>query len=125
MHNCIISLASNYRQEENLAEARQRLSQVLLECRFTRELQTEPFRSSRPELYVNQLLYAKTQLDAMQLVRLLKELELAMGRTAEARSQGIVGIDLDLMLFDETRYHLRDWERPYILALLNEPVVEL
>ena len=125
MHNCIISLASNYRQEENLAEARQRLSQVLLECRFTRELQTEPFHSSRPELYANQLLYAKTQLDAMQLVRLLKELELAMGRTAEARSQGIVGIDLDLMLFDETRYHLRDWERPYILALLNEPVVEL
>ena len=40
-----------------------------------------------------------------------------MGRTAEDRRLGIVRIDLDLLQYDDTRFHLRDWERPYVKLL--------
>lgn len=41
-----------------------------------------------------------------------------MGRTQEDRTAGIVRIDLDLLQYDNDRYHLRDWERDYIKKLL-------
>ena len=50
----------------------------------------------------------------------LKEMEKEMGRTPEEREQGIVRIDLDLLLFDQQRYHERDWERDYIRRLLDD-----
>ncbi len=46
MHSCIISLAANCNQKENLAEARQRLGQILFDVQYTRELWTKPVSSS-------------------------------------------------------------------------------
>jgi len=133
MHNCIISLAANCQQEENLTEARQRLCQILFSPSYTEAIWTEPFGSGRGNhisplspldfqrdgLYLNQLVYAQTSFSAEQLIATLKEIECAMGRTQEDRQKGIVRIDLDLMQYDLDRYHLRDWDRPYIQALLR------
>jgi 2-amino-4-hydroxy-6-hydroxymethyldihydropteridine diphosphokinase len=46
-----------------------------------------------------------------------------MGRTAQQREKGIVTIDLDLMEHDGVRYHLEDWQRPYIKMLLESKIV--
>ena len=119
-HSCIISLAANCNQEENLAEARRRLSQILFSPTYTEAIWTEPFKHPDSPLYLNQLVYAKTNLNAEELECELKTIEHAMGRTAEDRKQGIVRIDLDLMQHDDVRYHLRDWERPYIQKLLKK-----
>ena len=35
------------------------------------------------------------------------------------RRHGIVPIDLDLLLYDDERFHLQDWERSYIKDLLK------
>ena len=85
-----------------------------------------PFGGGRGEagglavcLYLNQLVEADTDLDASQLVQQLKQLELSLGRTPEMRSQGLVPIDLDLLQHDDQRYHLRDWQRPYVQQLLQ------
>ncbi len=132
-HSCIISLAANCNQEKNLAEARSRLSKILFSAKYTAELWTQPITSSNQDSrhapdssanclsqppYLNQLVYARTRLSIGTLERRLKETERMMGRTAEARQQGIVCIDLDLMQYDDVRYHLRDWERPYIQQLI-------
>ena len=123
MHRCIISLATNCNQEENLREARQRLGQILSDTSYTKELWTQPFRSKCTYLYLNQLAYAETSLSVNQLEETLKRIEMEMGRTAEDRQHGIVRIDLDLLLFDHERYHLHDWERPYIQELLRSQEV--
>ena len=122
MHRCIISLASNQHQKENLAEARRRLSQILQSADYTEELWTEPEGSScRPgsPLYLNQLVYAFTALSVDELQAALKDLERSMGRTDDDRRAGVVRIDLDLMQCDDVRYHLRDWNRRYIQDLLR------
>jgi 2-amino-4-hydroxy-6-hydroxymethyldihydropteridine diphosphokinase len=69
-------------------------------------------------MYLNQLVYATTALEVEELIEALKAIERQMGRTAEDRRQGIVRIDLDLMQYNDERHHLRDWERPYIKALV-------
>ena len=127
MHSCIISLAANTHQKENLAEARERLGQILFDIDYTTELWTEPFKAKEnkeavtQELYLNQLAFAHTQLSVEELVKALKETEKNMGRNDSERQLGIVCIDLDLMQYDQTKHHLRDWERPYIKELLNTP----
>lgn len=135
MHSCIISLAANCNQKENLAEARQRLGQILFDVQYTRELWTKPVGSSVSTLtparqeenpseckYLNQLAYAHTELECDKLEQALKAMEREMGRTDADRRQGIVRIDLDLMKYDDTRHHTQDWERPYITELLRQEI---
>jgi 2-amino-4-hydroxy-6-hydroxymethyldihydropteridine diphosphokinase len=127
IHNCIISLASNCCQEENLAEAQRRLSEILFSASYTEAIWTEPFKSSNlsplsslhSPLYLNQLVYAQTSLTVDELQARLKQMECEMGRTADDRAKGIVRIDLDLLQYDSNRYHLRDWNRPYVQQLLR------
>ena len=128
-HEVIISLASNCDQEQNLSHARLCLERVLSVCRFTETIWTEPISSHLPPLtshpspptpkYLNQLLRAKSAFPAAALQQYLKSVERHLGRTDEDRRQGIVRIDLDLLQHDGQRYHLADWERPYVQALIN------
>ena len=140
MHSVLISLASNHEQEKNLSEAREALAQVLISPVYTSAIWTEPYNShsthlspltcgqkqeSAPtplasHLYLNQLVSAQTHLDCDELNGRLKEIEKAQGRNDEARRQGLVPVDLDLLQYDQQRFHLRDWQRPYIQQLLPE-----
>ncbi len=117
-HKVLISLASNFEHEANLSEARRRLSALFLTREYSDAIWTEPVNAKRDGLYLNQLLLASTRLSVKRLSELLKQMEHKMGRTADDRRQGIVRIDLDLLLYDDHRYHEPDWERPYVKKLL-------
>ena len=117
-HSVVIALASNQDQEDHLHEAQQRLGHLLTVHRFTEAIWTDPIRATRPCRYLNQLLYAETEMTCDELEQALKQMEREMGRTPEDREKGIVPIDLDLMRYDDQRYHLPDWERDYIKKLL-------
>ena len=118
LHHIIISLASNYHQEANLETARTSLTQLLTEVHFTSAIFTEPINSLRSEPYLNQLCSGTTALGANLLSEVLKETERRQGRTHN--EDGIVTIDLDLLEYDDQRFHLRDWERTYVKNLINE-----
>ena len=142
MHNVLVLLASNYRQEQHLSQARKALAQVLSSCCYTEAIWTEPEGSTTPNgqpegsvtpndpsegsaarvserpLYLNQLLSARTDLDADSLVQRLKQIECELGRNDGMRRQGLVPIDLDLLQHDGQRYHQRDWQRSYVQRLL-------
>ena len=121
MAHVLISLASNHEHEKNLREARLRLEHVLSSSVFTSELWTKPVGTAHAPgtNYLNQLVSAETTLDSDHLEAFLKETELAMGRTADMRRQGLVPIDLDLLLHDGRRFHHHDWQRSYIRQLLE------
>jgi len=124
MHHVLISLASNYQAEEHLCEARTALTEILSSPVYTQEIWTEPEGSKGnlsddKALYLNQLVSADTSVNADELNHCLKEIEQKLGRTAECRQRGIVTIDLDLLQHDDTRHHLRDWDRSYVRRLLK------
>ena len=117
-HNIIISLASNINQEANLEAARVQLTQLLSEVHFTSAIFTEPIGTLHREPYLNQLCRGTTAFGMNLLSEVLKETEKRLGRTHN--EDGIVTLDLDLMEYDGERFHIRDWERPYIKNLINE-----
>jgi len=121
VYDVIISLASNNQQEQNLHKAQAILAQILSEPYFSDAIWTKPFGidDASVPLYLNQLVFAKTQLTAEQINVRLKEIESQLGRTQEQKKKGIVSIDLDLLQHNNTKFHLSDWERPYIKQLIK------
>ena len=113
-HSVVISLASNRFQKQNLLKARKCLGQVLSSIIFSDELWTQPIGNQRTDMYLNQLAIGTTTLQLDQLNTQLKAIETDFGRNENKRALNIVPIDLDVMSFDDVRYHLRDWERPYM-----------
>ena len=117
-HHIIISLASNFNQEANLEAARAQLTQLLTEAHFTSAIWTEPINSLRSDPYLNQLCKGTTAFGFNLLNEVLKETEKRQGRTHN--EDGIVTLDLDILQYDDEKFHLRDWTRNYIKDLINE-----
>lgn len=120
MHKVLISLASNIHHEENLDAARQAVSRFLNDVTFTSILWTKPINTPNPSPYLNQLAAGATELTIEELENKLKDAEIQIGRTDDERRKKIVPADLDILMFDETKYHLRDWDRPYVKELLEQ-----
>jgi 2-amino-4-hydroxy-6-hydroxymethyldihydropteridine diphosphokinase len=118
LHEVIISLASNENQEENLAKAKEQLTQLMAEVHFTSAIWTDPVNTSRKEPYLNQLCKGTTTFGEGLLCEVLKETEKRIGRVHN--EDGIVAIDLDLLEYDGQRHHLRDWNRDYVKNLISE-----
>lgn len=117
-HHIIISLASNFKQEANLEAARAQLTQLLTEAHFTSAIWTEPINSLRSDPYLNQLCKGTTAFGFNLLNEVLKETEKRQGRTHN--EDGIVTLDLDILQYDDEKFHLRDWSRNYVKDLINE-----
>ena len=131
LHHIIISLASNFNQEANLEAARTALTLLLTEAHFTSAKWTKPFgvidhgplgsaawHRQECSMYLNQLCQGTTAFGPNLLSEVLKETEKRQGRTHN--EDGIVTLDLDLLQYDDQRFHLRDWERSYVKDLINE-----
>lgn len=117
-YDVIISLASNVNQKANLEQARQLLSGIVHNPKFTQEKWTEPINTSCKNLYLNQLCKGSIEVSSDLLNIVLKETEQRLGRQQNAEK--LVTIDLDLLLYDNQKYHLKDWDRSYIKDLLEE-----
>lgn len=120
MKKIIIVLGSNHEQEKNVGFAMNQLSQNFPGVRFSRLLWTEPIGMENSPRFVNALAIAFTDLPEPTVVSVLKGIERQCGRTKEEKSQGIVKLDLDLLLYGDTRRKEEDWERDYVKQLLGE-----
>jgi 2-amino-4-hydroxy-6-hydroxymethyldihydropteridine diphosphokinase len=113
-HKVIIALGSNYLQAVHIRWASERLAQLLDDCHYSRMLWTADVKGSG-KWYMNRLVAGSTTLSAEQLQQLLKETETETGRSHER-----VTIDLDLMQYDNLRYHEKDWQRKYVTDIIND-----
>lgn len=113
MANVLIALGSNYHQSAHIQWASQRLAALMANVTLSPVLWT-PDIHGRGLWYMNRLLRARTMLSPTQLTALLKQIEQETQRTKQH-----VTIDLDLMQYDDQRFHLDDWQRPYIQNLID------
>ena len=114
MSQVMIALGSNRQQALHIAWVSQRLSAILDNVRFSRKLWTEDIHGTGI-FYMNRLAVGTTMLSPEALQQVLKTIEADLGRNSHR-----VTIDLDLMLYDQERYHERDWPRPYIQRLIPD-----
>ncbi|MCR5512188.1 MAG: 2-amino-4-hydroxy-6-hydroxymethyldihydropteridine diphosphokinase [Prevotella sp.] len=113
-HAVVISLGSNSRQAVHIRWASERLSYLLDDCRLSRMLWTPDIKGTG-KWYMNRVVAGYTTLSVDELQQLLKQTESEAGRTREE-----VTIDLDLLQYDEQRYHEKDWQRPYVSLIIND-----
>lgn len=114
MHRVIIALGSNRLPAAHIQWASERMGSLLENVRFSRKLWTEDTHGTGI-YYMNRLVAANTTLSMDEIQQELKAIEAATGRSRQH-----VTIDLDLMLYDEQRFHERDWSRPYIQQLIPD-----
>lgn len=114
MHQVLISIGSNNVQSAHIHWASGRLSFLLRKIRFSRLMWTPDIKGTG-RLYMNRLATGVTELTAEEIINRLKEVEDETGRSKER-----VTIDLDLLQYDQNRYHLRDWSRPYVTELIDK-----
>ena len=114
MSHVIIALGSNTLQQAHIQWASQALATLLSDIKTSRVIWTPDIKGSG-QWYLNRLVAGCTLLSKEQLEQQLKALEQRAGRTRQR-----INIDLDLMMFDQEKLHLRDWPRPYIQNLLPD-----
>lgn len=116
----VIVLGSNHEQEKNVGEAMRELTSAFPDIAFSRMLWTEPIGMEDSPQFVNAIGIAMTEMEKEDVVRILKGIERHCGRTKEDKLQGIVKLDLDLLLYGDIRYKETDWEREYVKQLMRE-----
>ena len=116
----IIAIGSNTDAEKNIDRAEKLLGEAFGRLHLTRRLWTDPIGEKTGNQYLDCLAYGYTQLEVDEVVAAIKSIEKTIGRAPEDKSQGIIKIDLDLLLHGRTKHHIRDWEFPYIKELSKE-----
>lgn len=113
MHDVLVAMGSNYIQSAHIQWASDSLSLYLDNMRFSQILWTQDIHGTGV-WYMNRLAWGQTSLSVKELEQKLKQIEQDSRRTVEQ-----VTIDLDILQYDQQRYHLRDWTHPYVLQLLD------
>lgn len=75
----------------------------------TSKIYTSPCYNGHNRPYVNAVVSGTTQLSKEMFNLKLKEYEYKSGRTEEARNQGIVPIDIDIVIWDGEIIRMRDY----------------
>ena len=116
-HSVLISIGSNTNGKKQMALARKVLTETFTDVRFTRTLTSLACPGNG--VYSNMLAQFTTEISEAELVKILKRLECEMGDSEQQRNKGMVMMDLDILRYEDTKRHLRDWDRPYIKRLLR------
>jgi 2-amino-4-hydroxy-6-hydroxymethyldihydropteridine diphosphokinase len=117
-HKVVVAIGSNSHQEENLQKAKTLIEQRFTEAEFSPTLWTKPIGMDS-DMFLNALAVFTTAHDIERTTEELKEIEAECGNTEKKREEGIVSMDLDILLFDKEKRHNDDWSRPYIKKLLE------
>jgi 2-amino-4-hydroxy-6-hydroxymethyldihydropteridine diphosphokinase len=135
----VLSLGSNLGDRDfYLAAARQLLELRVGEpTRLSPVIETKSWGYDSSD-YLNQVVEYETELEPMELLRVLKEIEVALGRPAESKTKPGTQdykdrtIDIDILYYEDVEMnmpeltipHPRIQERPFILDLLDKLKIE-
>lgn len=113
-HSCLLCLGSNYERHIHMEVARKALEQHFPNIRFGEEMETEAIGEKFFSPFSNQLAKFETNLDFDSIRCILKEIEHLNGRMLEDKSQGIVKLDIDILIYDSQIIKEQDLKRDFI-----------
>lgn len=120
MHKIILSVGTNFNYEQNAKLVKEKLTEEINEIQFSENLLTEPIGEIKSNGKVlNFLVYGFTEKEVEQLVSILKQIEAQCGNTKFLRDEGKIAMDIDLLKYDNQRFHESDWTRDYIVKLMK------
>lgn len=118
MHKIILALGSNHEAKVNIELALNLLSKSIKIIQSTPSYNNESTEFPI-SIFTNKILVCETELTYEILNKELKHIETECGRNNYAKNTGIIPLDIDILLYDNNRYHINDWDKPYIKYLLT------
>ncbi|MCH5245593.1 MAG: 2-amino-4-hydroxy-6-hydroxymethyldihydropteridine diphosphokinase [Muribaculaceae bacterium] len=110
----VISIGSNSDDRSQKVElAIEFLREILRDTHVSTVYESEAFNHNDKAPYTNAVVVGKTVITMETLNLSLKEFETQSGRDSTARANGIVPIDLDIVIWDGRIIRNDDFERPY------------
>ena len=113
-HTCILCLGSNFYRIAHMAYAQRELKKHFPAIRFSEEMETEAIESRFLSPFSNQVASFETTLSSEEVRAILKQIERDLGRLPEVKSQGVVRIDIDLLMYDDCVLKPADLERDFV-----------
>ena len=120
LHTCLLCMGSNIEPSSCLSAARSALLSHFPSIRFSKEMVTEAIGSGFLSPFHNQVARLTTPLSAEEVRAILKGIEQAQGRLPEDKANGIVKLDIDLLVYDETVLKAKDLEREFVIRGMEE-----
>lgn len=110
---CTISLGSNsYDREEKIKKSIDALSQYLGNPQVSSVYET-PAHNGKDMPYLNAVIHGSTTHPVDEIVGHLKHMEKEAGRSAELKKEGIVPLDLDLIIYNNYILRPEDFQKHY------------
>ena len=119
-HTCLLCLGSNLDGAIRLSAARSALLSHFPDIRFSQEMVTEAIGTGFLSPFHNQVARLTTSLDAESVRAILKGIEQTQGRLPEDKANGIVKLDIDLLVYDDCVLKPKDMEREFVKIGLEE-----
>ena len=113
-HTCILCLGSNFYRIAHMAYAQRELKKHFPTIRFSEEMETEAIGSRFLSPFSNQVASFETTLSSEEVRAILKQIERDLGRLPEEKPQGVIRIDIDLLMYDDCVLKPADLERDFV-----------
>lgn len=118
MNKVLLSIGTNEDRESNLTLCHQFLDNIFTDICYSGTSVTMPYGTTYKNDFLNQLAIIYTDKDKEEVKCLLKSIEKDMGRNNADKKHGIVKIDIDLVIWNNTILKPEDFKRSYIADLL-------
>ena len=118
-HTCILCLGSNFYRIAHMAYAQRDLKKHFPTIRFSEEMETEAIGSRFLSPFRNQVASFETTLSSEEVRAILKQIERDLGRLPEEKPQGVIRIDIDLLMYDDCVLKPADLERDFVVEGLK------
>ena len=92
------------------------LSELFPNIRFSEEMTTEAIGDKFLSPFSNQIARMESSLSIEEIRTLLKRIEKENGRIPEDKAQGIVKLDIDLLMVDDRVLKPQDMEKDFVKA---------
>lgn len=113
-HYCTLCLGSNFNRHTRIDQARRALAFHFPTIRFGEEMETKAIGCGFLSPFSNQLAQFTTALSQEEIRSILKSIEKENGRLPEDKAQGIVKLDIDLLMYDDQILKPKDMEKDFI-----------
>ena len=120
LHTCLLCLGSNLDGATRLSAARHALLSHFSDIRFSQEMVTEAIGIGFLSPFHNQVAHFTTRLYTEEVRAILKGIEQSQGRLPKDKANGIVKLDIDLLVYDDGVLKPKDLEREFVRIGLEE-----
>lgn len=118
-HHCLICLGSNYQGIWHLKNAEKEIGKISLHVYWGQIIKTEAENTDTTVPYFNRAASLYTSLNKELLIKTFKSIECRHGRTFSSKQNGIIPLDIDLLIYDNEIVKPTDLKKKYVQQALQ------